>query len=90
MVAALFYLLATLGFLIQRPWSWYLAVGFLAFETLGVVGVGTLSLLQPAALGHTAWTLYGQDYGFLPLLQPVLGLWWLLAPANRAGYFAGR
>lgn len=89
-VAALFYLLATLGFLIQRPWSWRVAVALLAFETLGVLGVGTLSWLQPEALGHTAWTFYGQDYGYLPLLQPVLGLWWLLAPVNRAGYFPGR
>lgn len=87
-VASLFYLLATIGFIVRRPWAWYLAVGLLAFETAGVLLVGSLSLLRPGLIGHTAWTHFGQDYGFLPLLQPVLGLVWLLWPQNRRLYMA--
>lgn len=85
-VAALCYLLATVGFVVRKPWAWYMAVGLLLFETVGVLGVGTLTLLSPNMLGHTAWSNYGADYGFLPLVQPILGLIWLLAPANRRLY----
>ena len=47
-------------------------------ELVGVLGVGTLSLLDPAAFPRaTVWSLYGIGYGFVPLVLPVLGLLWL-------------
>lgn len=88
-VAALLYLLATLGFLIRKPWTWWLTVGILALETAGVLVVGTLSVLEPSVIGRTVWHDYGVDYGFLPLIQPVLGLIWLLWPENRRTFFEG-
>lgn len=86
-VAALAYLLATLGFIVRRPWAWYMAVVLLGLETLGVLTVGTWSVIEPAFIGRTVWHLYGVDYGFLPLIQPVLGLIWLFYPENRALYW---
>jgi len=86
-VAALLYLLATLGFVLRKPWAWWLAVGILTLETAGVLLVGTLSLLEPEVIGRTVWHDYGIDYGFLPLIQPILGLIWLLWPENRRAFF---
>ncbi len=48
--------------------------------------VGTLSLLEPEFVGRTVWRLYGIDYGFFPLVQPILGLIWLLWPGTRKAY----
>ena len=51
--------------------------------------VGTLSLTDRAAFPDaTVWSGYGQGYGFVPLVLPVLGLLWLrhrTAVAGRAG-----
>ncbi|WP_308123526.1 hypothetical protein [Modestobacter marinus] len=47
-------------------------------ELVGVLVVGTLSLLDPAAFpDETVWSNYGQGYVFIPLGLPVLGLLWL-------------
>lgn len=86
-VAALCYLFATLAFVIRKPWAWWISAGVLLFETAGVLIIGTLSLLQPNLIGHTVWHNYGSDYGFLPLLQPILGLVWLFWPDNRKSFF---
>ena len=47
-------------------------------ELVGVLTVGTLSVLDPEALPRaTVWSVFGIGYGFVPLLLPILGLWWL-------------
>lgn len=47
-------------------------------ELAGVLGVGSLSLLAPAAFPDASvWSGYGAGYGHLPLVLPLLGLWWL-------------
>jgi hypothetical protein len=49
-----------------------------SFELVGVLVVGTLSLADRSAFPDaTVWSLYGIGYGFVPLVLPVLGLWWL-------------
>jgi hypothetical protein len=88
-VAALCYLLITLGFVVRKPWTWWLAVGLLVFELAGVLVVGTLSLLSPGLIGRTVWHHFGLDYGFLPLVQPVLGLVWLYWGENKRQYGLG-
>lgn len=46
-----------------------------AFELVGVLVVGTASLLLPDAFpDQTVWSTYGSGYGFVPLVLPVLGL----------------
>jgi cytochrome bd-type quinol oxidase subunit 2 len=47
-------------------------------ELVGVLVVGTLSLLDPAAFpDETVWSAYGRGYLFIPLVLPVAGLLWL-------------
>jgi len=86
LVAAIVYLLAAIGFAYRRTWTWWLSLFALSFETFFVLLIGTLSYTHPDLIGHTAWSHFGQDYGWFPLIQPVLGLAWLLWPATMRLY----
>ncbi|PZG11281.1 hypothetical protein [Nonomuraea aridisoli] len=56
-----------------------LALAALGVELAGVLIVGTLSLLDPAAFPDaTVWSGYGEGYLFIPLVLPLVGLYWLL------------
>ncbi len=88
-IAAICYLLATVGFIIRKRWAWRLSVSMLAFELAMVLLVGTLSLLIPETIGRTVWGRFGADYGFFPLIQPLLGLAWLFHPQTRKVYGIG-
>jgi hypothetical protein len=79
-VAATCYLLATVGFIVRRRWAWNLSVSVLAFESLMTLVVGTLSFIIADTIGSTVWRHFGADYGFFPLVQPLLGLAWLFHP----------
>jgi len=47
-------------------------------ELVGVLAIGTLSLLRPADFPEpTVWSEFGIGYGFVPVVLPVLGLLWL-------------
>ena len=47
-------------------------------ELAGVLGVGALSLAAPHLFPlASVWSHFGQGYGFIPLVLPVVGLWWL-------------
>ena len=77
-VAALVYVLATVG-LARGTHGWrrvaWAAVGL---ELVGVLAVGTVSLLRPELFPEaTVWSGYGAGYGYVPLVLPVLGLLWL-------------
>ena len=85
-LAALCYLTATLGFAYRRPWTWRLSVTVLAFETLMTVAVGVWSIIDPATVGSTVWRHFGEDYGYFPLIQPIIGLVWLLWPLTIRAY----
>ncbi|MEZ0076904.1 hypothetical protein [Planotetraspora sp. GP83] len=61
------------------------ALAACAIELAGVLIVGTLSLADPAAFPHaTVWSGYGSGYGFVPLVLPVVGLFWLLRHRKSA------
>ena len=85
-VAALSYLIATIGFTVRKKWAWRLSVGILGFETLMTLLIGTLSFIYPDIIGRTVWRAFGADYGFFPLVQPILGLAWLLQPTTLKAY----
>mgnify|MGYP001470748777 CR=1 FL=1 len=85
-VAAICYLLATVGFVIRKRWAWRLSVSMLAFELVMVLIVGTLSFIVPDAIGRTVWGRFGADYGYFPLIQPLLGLAWLFHRETRQVY----
>ena len=55
----------------------------ISIELVGVLVVGTLSLLEPAAFpDETVWSVYGRGYLFIPLVLPVLGLLYLRRTAR--------
>lgn len=89
-MAALLYLVAAIGFAKRRRWAWKLSVGALGLETALTIIVGTLSFLIPDVIGNTAWRHFGADYAFFPLVQPLLGLVWLLHPETRRAYGVSR
>jgi|SRR5690606_2891927 len=50
----------------------------IGFETVGVIGVGLWSLLDEARFpDETVWSAFGSGYGYVPLVLPFVGLWWL-------------
>lgn len=78
-LAALVYVVATVALArdLRRTALW--ACGF---ELVGVLVVGTLSLLLPDAFpDQTVWSSFGLGYGLVPLVLPVLGLLRLRATA---------
>lgn len=85
-VAAIVYLIASIALIKHRGIWRSIAWAALAFELLGVLVVGTLSLTHPHLFGHpSVWSVYGSGYVFIPLVLPVLGLIWLskTAPGKR-------
>jgi hypothetical protein len=83
-LAAVVYLVATLG--LARGGRRGRRTAFVAITTelIGVLVVGTLSIVDRAAFpDETVWSGYGRGYGFVPLVLPVLGLL-LLRRQSRA------
>lgn len=77
-LAGVVYCVATLA-LARRGSTWRrIALGTCLFELTGVIAVGTFSLLDSAAFPDaTVWSSYGQGYGYVPLVLPMIGLYWL-------------
>jgi hypothetical protein len=86
-LAAVVYIVATVA-LINRGAVWYRVAWItISFELLGVLVIGILSLVDPELFPHdTVWSFFGRGYLFIPLVLPLLGMWWLArhSPA-RAG-----
>lgn len=75
-LAAVIYILATIA--LAKPSLKKLAVLTIAIELVGVIAIGLLSYLQPDLFAHpSVWSKFGQGYGYIPLVLPVLGLIWL-------------
>lgn len=85
-LAALCYLVATVGFAYRRRWTWWLSVGVLGFETVMTLAIGIWSLIEPDVVGRTVWRRFGEDYGYFPLFQPLIGLVWLVWPQTMQAY----
>ena len=77
-VAGVVYIVATIA-LIKRGDVWYrVAWVTIIFELVGVLTVGTLSLVDPVLFQHpSVWSVYGMGYVFIPLVLPILGMLWL-------------
>lgn len=76
--AAAVYIVATVCLTRGNRTSRRIATVAILVELVGVLAVGTWSLLDPAAFPDaTVWSDYGQGYGYIPAALPVLGLWWL-------------
>jgi ABC-type transport system involved in cytochrome c biogenesis permease component len=73
--AALVYVVATVA--LARD-ARRLATIAVTIEMVGVLLVGLLSRAEPQLFGSdTVWSGFGEGYGYVPLVLPVIGLWWL-------------
>ena len=76
--AAVVYLVATVSLTRGDATARRVATVAISAELAGVITVGTASELVPDAFPHaTVWTGFGSGYGFVPLVLPFAGLWWL-------------
>lgn len=83
--AAVVYIVATVALARRGDGWWRVALTACSIELLGVLAIGTLSIVDAAAFRHpTVWSVYGEGYLFIPLVLPVIGLYWLrkTAPAR--------
>ncbi len=83
--AAVVYVVATVCLARGDRTSRRVATVSIVVELVGVLTVGTLSILDPQAFPDaTVWSGYGSGYVFIPVVLPVLGLWWLRRTAHVA------
>jgi hypothetical protein len=102
-LAGLVYIIATVTLTRGSPTARRIALFSCSFELVGVLAVGTWSVIDRASFPDaTVWSTYGIGYGFVPLVLPVFGLLWLRywsrrgkvkpasnTPAQDAGAAAG-
>jgi hypothetical protein len=76
--AAVVYLAATIGLAVGGTRGRLIALVSCSVELIGVLVVGTLSIFDPEAFPDaTVWSRFGSGYGYVPLVLPLVGLWWL-------------
>lgn len=79
--AAAVYLVATWALATDRRRTAFAAV---LTELVGVLAVGVTSLLWPQDYPDaTVWSDFGVGYGYVPLVLPLVGLWWLWHTRER-------
>lgn len=83
-VSAVVYIVATVALIMRGNfWQWVALVA-IGFELVGVLVVGTLSLVMPQLFAHpSVWSWYGMGYLFIPLILPIVGLWWVRKGSRR-------
>jgi hypothetical protein len=81
-VAAVIYLVAT--YALARDHR-ALALTTVTIELVGVLVVGFTSVAFPSDYHEkTVWSQFGGGYGYVPLVLPLVGLWWLLRGSRSA------
>ena len=74
-IAAVIYIVATYALATDHR---RLALAAVGTELVGVLAVGTASVVAPGDFpDQTVWSDYGSGYGYVPLVLPLVGLWWL-------------
>lgn len=82
-LAAVIYIVATIALARGDRTSARVALTTISVELAGVLVVGLWSYLQPSAFpDKTVWSHFGQGYAFVPLILPLVGLWWLRRTGN--------
>jgi hypothetical protein len=78
--AGLVYVVATVALARSRRG---LALATITIELVGVLVTGALSLVDDSLFpDQTVWSGFGEGYGFVPLVLPLVGLWWLRRTAS--------
>lgn len=78
LLAGVIYIVATVA--LAKGGSMWRKVAWAAvlFEAVGVVSVGITSLISTDVFpDKTVWSNFGQGYGYIPLLLPFVGIFWL-------------
>ena len=76
--AAIVYVVATIALARGHATSRKVAYIAITIELIGVLLVGLISVIWPEAFPRASvWSYFGMGYLFIPLVLPVLGLWWL-------------
>jgi hypothetical protein len=84
-VSGIVYIVATVALARRGPLWRRTALLTCSFELLGVLAIGTFSRLDQARFPDaTVWSDYGAGYGFIPLVLPVIGLYWLRRTDSEA------
>ncbi|MCI0158574.1 hypothetical protein KNO15_17875 [Leifsonia shinshuensis] len=86
-LSAVVYIVATIALVAPGRFWYRVAWVTISFELAGVLVIGALSLFAPQTLGlhdidpfgrdATVWSVFGMGYLFIPLVLPILGLFWL-------------
>lgn len=77
-VAAVVYLVATVALARPGPTAYRVAVAAVLVELAGVLVVGSVTAFGAGNFPRdTVWSDFGRGYGFVPLVLPFVGLWWL-------------
>ncbi|MGZ2224625.1 hypothetical protein [Glutamicibacter nicotianae] len=84
LVSGLIYILATFSLSSAKRGAWLVSLYAVAIELVGVIVVGILSLTHPEEFAHpSVWSGFGEGYGYIPLVLPLIGLWWLYRNRNE-------
>lgn len=76
--AGLVYIAATVGLARGGPAGRRIALISCSIELIGVLAIGTLSVVDAVAFpDDTVWSHFGSGYGYVPLVLPFVGLWWI-------------
>jgi hypothetical protein len=76
--AAVVYIVATVSLARGGTTGRRVATVAISIEMVGVLTVGAVSEFVSSAFPDaTVWTGFGSGYGFVPLVLPFAGLWWL-------------
>jgi hypothetical protein len=84
-ISGVVYVVATIA-LVRRTGIWYrIAWITISFELIGVLTVGTLSVVDPAIFADdsSVWSYYGVGYLFIPVVLPILGMIYLRRTHTR-------
>lgn len=77
-ISALIYLVATIALAKKGEGAWKVSLGAVGLEMVGVILVGIFSYIQPQHFElASVWSHFGSGYGYIPLILPMVGLWWL-------------
>lgn len=81
--AAVIYIVATVC-LVMGQRARALAIVACSIELAGVLIIGVLSYVRTDLFpDRTVWSHFGAGYGYIPLVLPIAGLWWLLWASRR-------
>lgn len=84
------YVVAAVSLALRGRRAWWVSLIAISTELIGVLAIGLWSTLAPGSFpDETVWSNFGRGYLYIPVVLPVLGLWWLWhtrpgqAPASR-------